>query len=42
MYINVQNCMFMNRTSIGRGKIDTPNTQIQERSHSWFGTGATI
>ena len=25
-----------------RGKIDTPNTQIQDRSLSWFGTGTSI
>jgi len=23
---------------VGRGKIDTPNTQMHDPSHSWFGT----
>jgi hypothetical protein len=25
-----------------RGKIDTPNTQIHDRSLSWLGTGTSI
>ena len=25
-----------------RGNIDTPNTQIQDRSPSWLGTGTSI
>jgi len=28
-----------NRKIVDRGKIDTPNTQIHDRSLSWLGTG---
>ena len=27
---------------VERGKIDTPNTHIHDRSLSWFGTGTSI
>ena len=29
----------LNIRIVGRGKIDTPNTQIPDRSLFWFGTG---
>jgi hypothetical protein len=31
-----------NREILGRGKIDTPNTQIHDRSLSWHGTDISI
>ena len=30
-----------NRKIVDRGKIDTPNTQIHDRSLSWLGTGTS-
>ena len=30
------------RKFVERGKIDTPNTQIHDHSHSWLGTGTSI
>ena len=38
-YHNVGTAPRTNPKIVERGKIDTLNTQIQDRSHSWLGTG---
>ena len=39
-YHNVGTIPKSNISVVKRGRVDTPNTQIHDRTLSWFGTGA--
>jgi hypothetical protein len=41
-YHTVTTVLKFNRKIAERGKIDSPYTQIHDRSLSWLGTGTTI